>query len=181
MAIPASGESPEWDRTRLRDRLASATHGYRCETQNVSVAATSDDLALEEIVVRELKEGAAAIERAGFGNVATRFYRSPRTDHMMFEIGGRFSACPDREVYATVEIDPGRVGWRFEGTLWAYPDAHDHSDEVRALGSARVEKLESAQQHARIQATAAWVAVRDYLRGNCPEASLASLDVLEDR
>lgn len=63
------------------------------------MSASTDDLALEVIVVNELKVGVAAIERDGFGAATTRADRHPRTDDMMFEIGGRFSACPDRDVY----------------------------------------------------------------------------------
>ena len=87
---------------------------------------------------------------------------------MTFEIGGRFEACPNRDVYSTVDIDPQRVGWRLEASLWEYPDTDEHSDELAALGGAGTEDVESAKQWARVYATAAWVAVRDYFRENCP-------------
>jgi hypothetical protein len=105
--------------------------------------------------------------RAGLEGTTIKMHRHPRTDVMLFEIGARYPQCPDRDIYAIVGIDPARTGWSLEATLHEYPDSMDHDREVRGLGRARVEGVDSAAQQARILATAAWVAVRDHVLRGC--------------
>jgi hypothetical protein len=65
-------------------------------------------------------------------------------------------------------FDPGRIGWRLAAVLWEYPDG-DWTDHTFAdLGGARVTSVDSATQQARVLATRAWVALRDYLI-ECPD------------
>jgi hypothetical protein len=107
------------------------------------------------------------VAKAGFAGAKVHAYRHPRTDNILFDVGGRFEACPDRDVYSTVEVDPARLGWRVEGNLREYPDTADHDGEIRFLGSSRVEDVATAASYARTLATAAWVAVLEYLRDSC--------------
>jgi hypothetical protein len=128
---------------------------------------TADDLAIEAVVRGELDRGVAALATAGFAEARVQAYRHPRTASILFDVGGRFEACPDRDVHATVEVDPARLGWRLEATLWMHPDSEDHDREVASLGGARVEHAADAARWGRTLATAAWTAVADVLRASC--------------
>jgi hypothetical protein len=88
---------------------------------------------------------------------------------VIFEIGGRFARCPDRVVFATVEIDPGRIGRRLDATLFEYPDSEPSPTTVADLGNVRTASVDDAVQQGRILATRAWVALKDYL-AECAEA-----------
>jgi hypothetical protein len=131
------------------------------------LTATPDDQRIEAIVRAELEDGRTRMGQAGLNGTTVRMHRHARTGAMVFEIGGRYQHCPDRDVHASIEIDPARLGWRLEATLYTYPDSEDHDEEVRGLGEARVEGVDSASEQARILATAAWVAVRDHVLDRC--------------
>jgi len=131
------------------------------------LSATREDQRIEAIVRAELEAGRAVMAKAGLDGTTIRMHRHARTDATVFEIGGRYPQCPDRDIHATVDIDPARLGWRLDATLYEYQDSHDHVQEVRGLGVARVEGVNSAVEQARILATAAWVAVRDHVVGGC--------------
>jgi hypothetical protein len=128
---------------------------------------TPEDQRIEAIVRAELDEGRTFMERAGLNGTTIKMHRHARTDAMLFEIGARYPQCPDRDIYATIDIEPARLGWRLEATLHEYPDSQDHDQEVRGLGGARVEGVDLAAEQARILATAAWVAVRDCVLDRC--------------
>jgi hypothetical protein len=128
---------------------------------------TPEDLTIEAVIRKELDEGLESLANAGFIGAKIRAHRHPRTDVILFEFGGRFEACPDRDVYSTVEVDPARLGWRLEGNLLEYPDADEHDSEIGFLGSSRIEGVDSAAVYARTLATAACVAVLEYSRDSC--------------
>jgi hypothetical protein len=131
------------------------------------LSARLGDQRIEAIVRAELEEGRGHLERAGLHGTTVKMHRHARTDAMVFEFGGRYPRCPDRDIFATIDIDPARHGWRLEATLHEYPDSEDHAREVRGLGGARVEGVDSAIEQAHILATAAWVAVRDFALDGC--------------
>jgi hypothetical protein len=133
------------------------------------LSATLEDQRIEAIARAELEEGRTSMEKAGLSGTTIKMHRHARTDAMVFEIGGRYPQCPDRDIHATLEIDPARLGWRLEATLNAYLDSGDHDQEVRGLGDSRVEGYDSAAKQARLLATAAWIAVRDHVLHGCRE------------
>jgi len=123
--------------------------------------------------------GRAELESVGLSGTTIRMSRHPRTDAMSFEFGARYPGCPDRDVYATIEIDPRRLGWDLEATLHEYPDAEDHDQEVCGLGGARVEGIDSAADFAGSLAAAAWAAVRDYVIGGCRAQGMSAMVVAD--
>jgi hypothetical protein len=131
---------------------------------------TVEDDSIADAIRTELEEGLRSINRAGFVGGEVKSSRLPHVDGVLFEIGGEFERCPRRRVYATVEIDPARIGWRLEAALWEYPDGDWTDHEVEDLGGSRVTVADSATQQGRLLATRAWVALRDYLT-ECPGTS----------
>jgi hypothetical protein len=129
---------------------------------------TADDAMIADGIRRELDDGLGELVRAGFEG--GRIEESGAfTLGVIFEIGGRFARCPDRSVFATVEIDPGRVGWRLDATVFEYPDSEPWATTVADLGGVRTARVDDAVQHGRILAKRAWVALKDYL-ADCPDA-----------
>jgi hypothetical protein len=124
---------------------------------------TGSDEEIERVILAELALGQDLPTSAGFSGAQVSVSHHPRTETATISLGGRFQACADRDLEATVEVDPARLGWRLEGYLWEYLDSKDFVDQVAFLGSYRVESEEHAIEYARMLSTAAWVALRDRL------------------
>jgi hypothetical protein len=64
----------------------------------------TDDGSIAETIRAELVEGLQSVDRAGFTGGTVKSSQLPNTAGVLFEIGGSFERCPNRRVYATVEI-----------------------------------------------------------------------------
>jgi len=73
----------------------------------------TDDELIIEVVRQELEEGRAYIERRGFSGAKVTI-NPPHWGAVSVELKGRFTQRPDRELCASVEVDParGRVATR---------------------------------------------------------------------
>jgi hypothetical protein len=98
----------------------------------------ADDDAIVEAIRVELDEGLRllAAENRFDGHVTVSTDRRFATT--IVELTGRFINLADREVSGIVEIDPARIGWRIEASLWTQLDTAEMQEMTRDLGSARV-------------------------------------------
>ena len=123
----------------------------------------TDDERIEQAATTELRSGLSRLESEGYGGGRIAVSRMDQFGTTTIELSGRF-ALPGREVSASVEIDPGRKGWRIEAELWEYLDAEEMQRLVRALGTTRVASPDDAEAGARALARAAWTSLLDHLR-----------------
>lgn len=122
----------------------------------------TDDERIVDVIRQELEDGIGNLDRSGHPGAAVTV-TPPDWAGVIVELSGRFGVVPDRQVWATVQVDPARVGWRIEAELSEYLDSEDQPHLVQDLGSARMAELDVALAEGRRLATAAWVAVRGYL------------------
>jgi hypothetical protein len=124
----------------------------------------TDDDRIEHAVLAELADGVRALDAGGLQGARVDVSRLEQFSTTSISVTGRFASLPDREVSAVVEIDPGRKGWRIEGTLYEYLDSERSQQRVRDLGGYRMADAAIALEDARRLARAAWVALREYVR-----------------
>ena len=123
----------------------------------------TDDERIEQAATTELRAGLNRLESDGFADGRVAVSRMDQFGTTTIELSGRF-ALSDREISATVEIDPGRKGWRIEAELWEHLDAEEMERLINAIGSTRVVSPDDAEAGARALARAAWTALLDHLR-----------------
>jgi hypothetical protein len=131
-----------------------------------------DEEALDRAVLSEFEWGQQFLDREGYPGAALTASRPDAFGIRTYELGGRFSARPDRRSYAVLEVDPGRVGWRFEASLSICLDDRDGCDTV-ALGSNRTIAPDDAVNWARVLARRAIVGLRDDLERRVESAPMA--------
>jgi hypothetical protein len=122
----------------------------------------TDDEQIVDVIRTELQEGVGYLDRSGHPGAAVTV-APPDWAGTIVEFSGRFDVAPDRQLWATVHVDPARVGWRIEAGLYEYLDSERQPHLVSELGSGRVKELQHALAEGRRLATSAWVAVRGYL------------------
>jgi hypothetical protein len=123
-----------------------------------------DEEELDRAVLSEFKWGQQFLDGEGHPGAELTASRPDRFGIRTYELGGFFSAQPDRRSYAVLEIDPGRIGWRFEASLSICLDDRDGCDTV-ALGSSRTIAFSDAIDAGRVLARQAIVSLRDRLSG----------------
>ena len=103
-----------------------------------------DDESIVNAITREVNEALPplVVRRAFVGRV-TNAGPDP-FGATIVELTGRFPELADRNVTLTVELDPGRVGWRLTADLWEYRDAEDSQRHVYDFGYSRVLTVDRA-------------------------------------
>jgi hypothetical protein len=117
---------------------------------------------LRDAISTEFEWGTRFLAKEGHAGATLIVSPADQFGAYMWELGGRFAARPDRRSHAVIELDPGRRGWRIEGSLSICPDDEDSCSTVD-LGSARLLEFEETLSECRVMVRRAVLALRDHL------------------
>jgi hypothetical protein len=115
------------------------------------------DEAIVEAVRAELAEGSDYLRRDGYGDGSVTVYPADVLGVVSVVLS---SLVSDRRLELVVDIDPARVGWQLEATLFEYPNGENVASHTEEIGRSRSGSLEDGRQAARVLSTAGWVALR---------------------
>lgn len=123
---------------------------------------------LVEVARVEFAEAATYLRRAGHVDVDVRVLPPDRLEAIAVELSCALAGRRDRELVATVTVDPSRVGFVVTAEVAGYNALTADDDWSSEVGVGRVGADDQAVQETRRLARAAWVELRERLKSEPP-------------